>query len=125
MIANLILYNITQIDDDDLDFPPDLNIDSLDYRKKSIEAIQKARKPELHVMGLRDSVLSRNYCFVEIKVLCARHFISRQPPVPPGENGGVEQQLKLICVSQFAASESKPGEHTAGANYQSQHKSLR
>lgn len=83
------------------------------YPAHALEALESKRAPAFQAIGL-DSSKSQKSKFVELKVMCARHFISRQPPPPPNENGGVVQKVALLCVGQFAGRETKPVPLCAG-----------
>jgi len=73
------------------------------------------RQPTVQSLGLKCSVGADRELYVEIKPLCARHFVLRQPPPVPG--GGEDAPLlnpTLVCVAHFGQVESSPVRIFAG-----------
>ncbi|GMI20780.1 hypothetical protein TrRE_jg114, partial [Triparma retinervis] len=66
-----------------------------------------------HTLGLACSKYADKNVYVEIKPLCARHFICRQPPPVPGEERGPEP-VTLVCVAEFGRQQSDPVSICAG-----------
>jgi len=89
-------------------------------------AIAQRREPTTQILGLKCSNLADPKMYVEVKPLCARHFLCRDPPAPPpgkkkrkknsGGLGDAEEALNpsLVCVSHFGTQESQPVPICAG-----------
>ena len=81
----------------------------------AVQRVLQRKKPAIHSMGLTSSENADRSKYVEIRPLCARHFICRQPPAVPGAKAeAAPLRPTLVCVAYFGNEESDPISINAG-----------